>query len=119
MNQEDWPVVAPYRYGGETLTKLDEKQFIGDYQYVNHGSDSSATIKNTQFIQLKADHTIEGDVQGTWRKSGDSNIQLTLDGAVLDGVFLRQWDQVTNQYILAFTVLSNKGEMAWGSKLLI
>ncbi len=70
MNQEDWPVVAPYRYGGETLTKLDEKQFIGDYQYINHGSDSSATIKNTQFIQLKADHTIEGDVQGTWRKSG-------------------------------------------------
>ncbi|MNW30104.1 Extracellular endo-alpha-(1-_5)-L-arabinanase precursor [compost metagenome] len=117
MNQDDWPVVAPYRYGGETLTKLDEKQFIGDYQYINHGSDSSATIKNTQFIQLRADHTIQGNVQGTWRKSGDANIQLTLDGAVLDGVFLRQWDQVTNQYIVAFTVLSNKGEMAWGSKL--
>ncbi|AET60498.1 beta-xylosidase [Paenibacillus terrae HPL-003] len=116
MNQEGWPVVAPYRYGGETLTELDEDQVVGDYQYVNHGSDTSAVIKQAQFIQLKADHTVAGELQGTWRKVGDTSVKLTLGGTVYDGVFIRQWDDYTKQYVMTFTVASKTGEMAWGSQ---
>lgn len=117
MNQEGWPVVVPYRYGGETLTELDEDQVVGEYQYVNHGSDTSATIKHAQFIQLKADHTVAGELQGTWQKVGDAGVQLTLEGAVYDGVFIRQWDDFTKQYVMTFTIVSKAGEMAWGSQL--
>ncbi|MET3207820.1 UNVERIFIED_CONTAM: beta-xylosidase [Paenibacillus sp. PvR008] len=116
MNQEGWPVVPPYRYGGETLTELDEDQVVGDYQYINHGSDTSAAIKQAQFIQLKADHTVTGELQGTWRKVGDASVQLTLEGTVYDGVFIRQWDDYTKQYVMTFTVVSKTGEMAWGSQ---
>ncbi|MFC7560807.1 lipocalin-like domain-containing protein [Paenibacillus farraposensis] len=39
-------------------------------------------------IQLKADHTVTGELQGTWRKAGDARVQLTLGGIAYDGVFI-------------------------------
>ena len=27
INQDEWPVVAPYRYAGETISKLKRKKF--------------------------------------------------------------------------------------------
>ena len=37
MNQDGWPVVAPYRYAGETADKIKREEVVGHYKYVNHG----------------------------------------------------------------------------------
>lgn len=117
MNEDGWPVVAPYRYSGETLTLLTADELIGDYQFIAHGSDSSAEIKHVQSLHLNTDYTVTGDLQGTWQKTGDAKARLTLDNGVYDGVFLRQWDEVTEQNQIVFTVMSEQGEMLWGSQL--
>jgi arabinan endo-1,5-alpha-L-arabinosidase len=117
MNKDGWPVVAPYRYAGETLEKVNEQELIGEYKYVNHGKDSSATIRNSVFIRLNADHTITGDVSGRWKKTGHNRAEITVDGATYNGVFVRQWDPTSVRYVMTFTAMSGEGITVWGSKL--
>lgn len=117
MNEDGWPVVAPYRYSGETLTPLADDALVGDYQFIAHGSDSSAEIKHVQSVRLNGDYTVTGDLQGTWQKTGVAQARLSLDNGVYDGVFLQQWDEVTEQEQIVFTVMSEQGEMLWGSQL--
>lgn len=69
MNQYGWPVVAPYRYAGETLEKVYREDIIGDYKMINHGKDISAEIKKTVDITLAKNNIITGDVTGTWKKT--------------------------------------------------
>ncbi|WP_411348688.1 LamG-like jellyroll fold domain-containing protein [Paenibacillus sp. WLX2291] len=117
MNKDGWPVVSPYRYAGEQLSKVSDKMIVGDYQFVDHGNDTSAVIKSAQSIRLNEDHTVTGEVQGTWKKKGTADAELTLGGVQYTGVFVKDWDQVSQQYVLTFTALSSKGTMGWGSRL--
>lgn len=117
INKEGWPVVSPYRYAGETLAKVSEEMVVGDYQFIDHGNDSSAAIKNTQYIRLNKDRTISGELQGTWQKKGTADAILTIDGVKYTGVFVKDWNPVTKQYNMTFTALSTNGTMGWGSRL--
>ncbi|OWR28479.1 arabinanase [Saccharibacillus sp. O23] len=117
MNKDGWPVVAPYRYGGEKLAAVKKDEIAGDYAYVNHGKAYSGAIAETQSITLKADGTVTGALQGKWRKNADNKAKLTLGGEEFDGVFLRQWDPVSQTNVMTFTVVSGKGEAAWGTRL--
>ncbi|WP_088102162.1 LamG-like jellyroll fold domain-containing protein [Halalkalibacter urbisdiaboli] len=118
MNKDGWPVVAPYRYAGETLEKINRQDVIGEYQFINHGKDNSAEIKKSSFMRLNKDNTISGSVEGSWKKTGHSEAELTVDGVVYDGVFVHQWDPTSEQYVMAFTAVSDKGVSIWGTKLL-
>ncbi|MFC5652812.1 LamG-like jellyroll fold domain-containing protein [Paenibacillus solisilvae] len=109
--------VAPYRYAGETIDKVKREDIIGDYQYINHGKDISANIKQSVYIQLKKDNTISGEISGTWKKTGHNSAELTVDGIQYDGVFLRQWNPTSASYVMTFSALSKKGAAIWGSKL--
>ena len=117
MNKEGWPVVAPYRYAGETIDKVNREDIIGDYQYINHGKDISAKIKSSLYIHLNKDNTISGEISGTWKKTGHNTAELTVDGNRYDGVFIRQWNPTSATYVMTFSALSNKGAAIWGSKL--
>ncbi|MCY7945023.1 glycoside hydrolase family 43 protein [Bacillus atrophaeus] len=115
MNKDGWPVVAPYRYAGETLKKVKQKDITGKYQIIQHGKDISADIKKTINIQLNKNHTISGEMTGTWEKTGKNEAEITLDGVKYDGVFVRQWDSVREKNVMTFSVLSGNGEAVWGS----
>lgn len=52
MNKDGWPVAAPYRYAGETLKEVKQKDITGTYKLIQHGKDISADIKQTINIQL-------------------------------------------------------------------
>ncbi|CAM4397870.1 family 43 glycosylhydrolase [Paenibacillus alkaliterrae] len=117
MNSEGWPVVAPYRYAGETIDKVYREDVVGDYQFVNHAKDISAAIKKSQFITLNKNSKISGDVSGTWKRTAHNKAELTVDGVVYDGVFLRQWDPTSASYVMTFTALSKQGVAIWGSKM--
>ena len=80
MNEEGWPVVAPYRYTGEKVKKVASNDVVGDYKVINHAKDISANIKESMTLHLANDGTIAGKINGSWKIIGQSKAQLTLDG---------------------------------------
>ncbi|ASS73163.1 glycoside hydrolase family 43 protein [Bacillus atrophaeus] len=116
MNKDGWPIAAPYRYAGEKLEKVKQKDVTGKYQIIQHGKDISADIKKTINIYLNKNHTISGEMTGTWEKTGKNEAEITLDGVKYDGVFVRQWDSVREKNVMTFSVLSGYGEAVWGVK---
>ncbi|MGW8459188.1 glycoside hydrolase family 43 protein [Bacillus atrophaeus] len=116
MNKDGWPIAAPYRYAGEKLEKVKQKDVTGKYQIIQHGKDISADIKKTINIQLNKNNTISGEMTGTWEKTGKNETEITLDGVKYDGVFVRQWDSVREKNVMTFSVLSGNGEAVWGVK---
>ncbi|MDY7222437.1 LamG-like jellyroll fold domain-containing protein [Halalkalibacterium halodurans] len=117
MNRKGWPVIAPYRYTGESLEKVKAKEVIGDYQWINHGKEISAEIKESVTVRLEKNHKVLGDVTGKWKKVGDYHVELQIDGETYYGVFLRQWDPVAEREVMTFTALSEEGIAIWGSQL--
>ncbi|MEK3888219.1 glycoside hydrolase family 43 C-terminal domain-containing protein [Bacillus sp. FSL K6-3431] len=116
MNEDGWPVVAPYRYAGETLGKVSREDLVGAYQFVNHGKDNSNVIKDSVTITLNEDGTVSGLGNGIWELTDDYHATLTVDNDIYKGVFLRQWSSVSESYGMTFTALSNKGESIWAIK---
>lgn len=116
MIQDGWPVVAPYRYTGETLEKVHRRDVIGEYKFINHGKDTTDAIKKPEFIRLNKNNKISGDMSGKWKKTGHNRVELTLDGTKYDGVFVRQWDPVSEGYTMTFTAMSKEGVAVWGSR---
>jgi len=116
INADGWPVVAPHRYAGETIAVTDTTQIPGDYKLINHGKDITATVKSSTLITLQANGSITGAITGSWQTSGDYYVSLALSGVIYRGVFVRQWDDDNQAWVLAFTALSNYGSAWWGSK---
>lgn len=116
FNEEGWPVIAPYRYTEETLSKINENQLTGTYKYINHGRDSSSEIKESEELLLKKNGTLEGALEGSWFLSGECEITLKTADAVYKGVALKQWDEDGKKYVMTFTALdSASGTSIWGS----
>jgi arabinan endo-1,5-alpha-L-arabinosidase len=88
MNQERWPVVAPYRYAGETADKLKRADVIGEYKYINHGKAISAAINTSQYIRIQQDGTITGAANGTWERAGHNGVVISVNGKQYSGVFV-------------------------------
>ena len=121
MNKDGWPVVAPNRYAGENEKKVNSKQIAGDYNFVNHGKEISTAVKNSTVLHLGNDGKVSGAATGTWKLTDQNKAELTLDSVTYDGVFLRQWDEARQKYIITFSALSNKtndnmtsGVAVWG-----
>ncbi len=117
MNTNGWPVIAPYRYAGETIEQVKRDSVIGTYQIINHGKDISADVKKPHIITLENNNKISGNLNGTWKKTGQFNVELKIAEKVYNGVFLRQWDEVSKDYVMTFSVLSKEGVALWGSKM--
>ncbi len=118
INEDGWPVVAPHRYGGETIGKYSLEDVSGDYAYVNHGKDINAAIKDSVKISLNKDGTISGGVSGKWQLNGDNGIRLTISGTNYTGVVLKQWDNGLKKFVMAFSALTQNGNVAaWGSRI--
>lgn len=118
MNADGWPVVAPYRNTNETAAAVQHGFVFGDYMFVNHGKDISATIKKSRLITLHANGTITGAVSGTWALVGKNQAEIKLAGSPpFKGVFLRQWDETSKSHVMTFTATSRDGVSVMGSRL--
>ncbi|TVR53822.1 MAG: arabinan endo-1,5-alpha-L-arabinosidase [Puniceicoccaceae bacterium] len=115
LNREGWPVLAPHRYGGETLGHLPASYWPGPYRLVDHGRTITGEITASVLLHLHPDGTVSGEHTGNWEDLGEGHLRLTLGGEVFQGVFLRQWDPVTKVLVPVFTVLSREGRALWGS----
>lgn len=117
FNADGWPVIAPYRYSGETIDKYTEGEIIGDFKLINHRKDITGVIKKSTVITLDKNHKISGNAKGTWKLVGDHDIELTIDGVTYKGVAAYEYDTDNNLYVMTFTALSDKGVAIWGSKV--
>ncbi|MET0983347.1 MAG: family 43 glycosylhydrolase [Telluria sp.] len=120
MNADAWPVVAPYRYARENAEAVRREFVIGDYMFVNHGKDISAAIKKSQLVTLGSNGAVSGAATGTWTLAGGNGVELRLSGAAspYKGVFLRQWDETSKNYVMTLSALSREGVAVFGSRLL-
>src|SRR5699024_7186716 len=116
MNEEGWPVVAPYRYAEETLENVDKSEVTGDYKFINHGKEITDDIKESVMITLEDDGILSG-VEGTWAINGDHNVVIEIDGSTYEGVFIEQWDPVSERNVMTFTAVSEQGISIWGSQV--
>jgi arabinan endo-1,5-alpha-L-arabinosidase len=118
MNADGWPVVAPYRNTNETLEAVQRGFVFGDYMFVNHGKDISATVKKSRFITLNANGSISGAVTGSWALVGANQAEINLPGLPpFKGVFLKQWDETSQSYVMTFSATSRDGVSVMGSRL--
>lgn len=117
MNADGWPVVAPYRYTGESLEKVDRQELIGEYKFINHGKETNPAIERAKYIKLEKNNTVSGDATGTWKKTGHNAAELTIGGKTYTGVFVGEWDPVSERRVMTFTATSSEGVAVWGSKL--
>ncbi|MDC3417554.1 lipocalin-like domain-containing protein [Aquibacillus salsiterrae] len=119
-NKDQWPVPTPYRYAGETIKKLSEKDVTGDYKYINHGKEITSELTESTWVKLNKDHTISGAVSGTWKLYGSYRADLTInnnDGSqsTYNGVFIRQYDPTSQSWVMTFSAMSDEGVVIWGS----
>ncbi|NLY49237.1 MAG: glycoside hydrolase family 43 protein [Clostridiales bacterium] len=115
LNEDGWFVIAPYRYVGETIGTFTEEEIAGAYKAINHGKDISPRIKQSVNIVLQEDHTVIGDMNGTWELKDGNKLTLTIDETVYKGVVLKQWDEFGLKNVITFSVLSEEGISIWGS----
>jgi arabinan endo-1,5-alpha-L-arabinosidase len=115
-NSEQWPVPTPYRYAGETIKKVSEADVTGDYKFINHGKEITGELTESTWVKLNSDHTISGAVTGTWKRYGKYRAELTIDNeGTYDGVFIRQYDPTSEQWVMTFSAMSDEGIVIWGS----
>jgi arabinan endo-1,5-alpha-L-arabinosidase len=120
VNADDWLVVAPHRYAGETIAPTDVGRIVGNYKLINHGKDITAAVKYSTNITLATDGTVSGAATGTWQLTGDYDATLVLGGVTYRGVFVRQWDESRSRWLLAFTAIDPAtGTTIWGSKFAV
>ena len=117
MNADGWPVVAPYRYAGETAGTIKQADVVGDYRYVDHGKAISAAISRSREIRVEQDGRITGAVSGSWEEVGENKVVITIDGTQYKGIFVRQWEPESQSYVMTFSALSQQGVAIWGSKV--
>ena len=118
FNSEGWPVIAPYRYIGETIENYQDDIIYGSYKMINHGRDISPEMKLSEIINLEKNGKISGAVNGTWERTGKNGIILTIDNKKYDGILLKQWDEDGKKEVMTFSaVCSENGTAIWGSGL--
>ena len=105
FNADGWPVIAPYRYTGETIGAYDDSEVVGSYKWIDHGREITPEMQTSCNVELKKNGKITGDVTGTWSRSGDHDITLEVDGKTYSGVLLRQWDEDGQKDVMTFTAV--------------
>jgi arabinan endo-1,5-alpha-L-arabinosidase len=116
MNREGWPVIAPYRYAGETIGPIKDA-VSGSYKYINHGKAISPSVNTSRAIRLEQNGRITGAVSGAWKRDGTNGVVITLGDVKYNGVFARLWEPETQSYVLTFSALSKQGVAIWGSRM--
>lgn len=118
FNDEGWPVVTPFEFGGDHISEggYDEADIVGDYEYINHGTATNGNVINYQKIKLNSDYTISGDVSGKWEQSSNSAATvITIGNQKYSGYFIAAENE-KGKKVMSFTAVGNNNQTIWGAK---
>ena len=117
VNEEGWPVLAPYTTKGETLseTGYGMEEMAGTYFFINQGIGISDEIAEPVLVTLNKDGTVSGSVEGTWESTeGTAYMKLSCDGVTYSGVFCRMQDEAGTE-VMTFSAAGNN-QSVWGAR---
>lgn len=120
LNEQGWPVTAPYEYTGETIspTGYATDEVVGEYAFVNHGITSDrSSVNESKSIVLRKNGTVTGDATGTWSaKSGSYYMNIKIGNVTYSGVFLKQTKETSDAQIMTFTAIGTNNQTVFGVK---
>lgn len=120
LNQAGWPVIAVYENRNEAIGHYTDEDVLGEYEFCNHGQNTTANMVQMETITLLANGKVRGDREGTWEKHKGNQydyITLFLDGTEYHGVFFKQYDEKAEpDQVMTFTAIGNNNTSIWGSK---
>lgn len=120
LNEQGWPVTAPYEYTGETIspTGYATDEVVGEYAYVNHGITSDkSTVNESKNIVLRKNGTVTGDATGTWTaKAGSYYMDIKIGNVTYSGVFLKQTKETSDAQVMTFTAIGTNNQTVFGVK---
>lgn len=121
ISEEGWPVTAVYENKGDKIseTGYDKSEIVGDYFFINHGTDLQTTEYNLpKNIVLTADGKVTGAATGTWEaKENTYYAKFVLDGVSYSGVFFKQHTETaSSKNVMTFTAIGDDNTTIWGSK---
>ncbi|MBQ6528838.1 MAG: glycoside hydrolase family 43 protein [Clostridia bacterium] len=114
INEDGWPVVSPLRYTGEGREAPISENRPGVYKILFHEHDINTVEHVSVTASLHADGKVDGACDGTWESTEDGTCQLTLNGKVYKGRFVRCFDGAQTAWVSCFTALNEQGEAVWG-----
>lgn len=118
FNEEGWPVVAPHEYSGDDISAggYNVSDIAGDYEFINHGNDTSKTIHSFVNISLSPDGKISGAASGTWLCNDDTAAaEFTIDGKKYSGYFVAEKNE-SGRKVMTFTAVGSNNQSVWGTK---
>jgi len=122
LNKDGWFVTAPFRHDGGTIRSFSPDSLSGTWKLINHGKENNVTPVESHVYQFLKNGRITGtdDSEGTWELGSDNKTaNITLNGVPYNGVFLRCYDEDNNQWVQAFTAMSQDGIALWGAGVVI
>ena len=122
LNEDLWPVTAVYEYRGEQPAPYTEEEVAGSYEFINHGTKTDGEMLTTQLVTLEADHTISGDLTGTWEKTdsgrGYDYITVKAGDVTWKGYFfLQHKENAEEEPVMTFTAVGDDNTCIWGSRI--
>lgn len=117
MNEEAWPVLAPYTTAGETISEsgYDRAELAGEYYFINQGMKIDSEIARPVMIDLNEDGTVTGSIVGTWTVTeGTPYVHIIYDDHEYSGVFCAMKDQAGTD-VMTFSAVG-VNESIWGVK---
>ena len=120
-NKDGWLVAAPFATVGETLKEdgYAVEDLAGTYYVVNHGTDISAKIPETETYAFYSDGSVYADeggektLVGSYEsEAGTPNVTVTVKDEVFTGVMIEMTDEAGNA-VMCFTGASDQNETLW------
>ncbi len=119
FNEDGWPVIAPYRYTGETIGHYTKEEVAGSYKYINHGREITSKMAESVRIELQKDGKITGEnIEGSWEMVDGNRIHLQINDMSYQGVVCIMYDDDGDKDVMTFTACNQEsGTSIWGSSL--
>lgn len=132
--ENGWPTLSPERYDATPQTKIEEKDLVGEWEYINiqgkipkrdldagqilYGQNhlKENEVDTSQVIQLNADHTITGAQSGSWNQQ-DNQLKLNLPEGGVSVVVFDGHDWENQKQTILFTGLGKQGNSIWGKRI--
>ncbi len=116
LNEDNWPVTAPYPYRGDKIEEsYSISEVLGYYQFIDHMTETGVgnTYKIPLSVELTEDGRVRGAKSGEWHMNG-RYITLKLADEVYKGVLFRQRNE-RGETVMTFSAL-NGNSAVWASK---
>lgn len=117
LNEEGWPVLAPFTTKGETISEggYGKEEVSGTYYFINQGKKINGDIVTAERISLNEDGTVSGAITGAWEaKEGACYMTLAYDDITYSGVFCRMQDEAGTE-VMTFSAVGDN-QSIWGAK---